>query len=165
MNVRALLLLLFVAGVASFAAINWTLFTTPASLSLLVTSVDAPLGLIMLCLVGVAVVLALVLAAHLKTTMLLEARAHSREMQVQRKLADATEASRLTEMQCVIELALQQNAQQIVDTRIALDQRIALLETNLRASVEESSNIVAAYIGELDDRLAPHSELARPPER
>lgn len=163
MNVRALLLLLFVAGVAGFAAINWTLFTSPASLSLMVTSVDAPLGLIMLCLVGVAVVLALVLAAHLKTIMLLETRAHSREMQVQRKLADATEASRLTEMQRAIELALQQNAQHIIDTRVDLGKRIELMEANMRASVEEGSNIIAAYIGELDDRLAPHPDLARPP--
>jgi hypothetical protein len=165
MKLFTLLLSLFVAGVAGFAALNWAVFATPVTLSFIVTSVDAPLGLIMLYLVGVAVALASALAAHMKTTMLLEARAHAREMQVQRKLADATEASRLTVMQHAIEIALQQHAAQIVDTRIDLGKRIDLMETNMRASVDEGSNVIAAYIGELDDRLARRPDLAAPTPR
>ncbi|GAC1406963.1 MAG: hypothetical protein NVSMB6_03920 [Burkholderiaceae bacterium] len=161
MKVRVLLLFLFVAGVGAFAAANWAHFTAPTSLSLVVTTVYAPLGIIMLCLTGAAVILALVLSAHLKTTMLLESRSHSREMQVQRKLADATEASRLTELQRAIELALQRNAQLTTDSRLALNQRIELAEANICASVEQGGNTLGAYIGELEDRLEQRSGNAR----
>lgn len=153
MNLLTWALMLYIIGVTVFAAINWASFTTSSSLSLIVTSVEAPLGLVMLCLTGIAVMLALLFAAHLKTAMLFESRKHSLEMQAQRKLADATEASRLTELQRVMEARLQENAEQRTAGQIDLTTRLALIEKNLQESIEQSGNTLAAYIGELEDRL------------
>ncbi len=153
MNARTVLLLVFVAGVAAFTAANWSLFTAPAALSLIVVSVYAPLGLVMLGLTGVSILIALAFAAQLKTTMLIESREHAREMQAQRKLADAAEASRLTQVQRALEAAVEQNAHYIAESRTDLNNRVALMELNLRTSIEASGNTLAAYIGELEDRL------------
>ena len=50
MRTRSSLVLLFVALIAAFIAINWSAVTTPTLLSLGITTFQAPLGLVMLCL-------------------------------------------------------------------------------------------------------------------
>lgn len=153
MNARTLLLLLIIAVVGVFAAINWSAFTAVTPLWLLFTTVQAPLGLIMLALTALVMLMALAFAAHLKTAMLLESRQHGREMQTQRKLADATEASRLTELQQALETGLRSQSEQLATVRAALVERMALTELTVQHQVEQSGNTVAAYIGELEDRL------------
>jgi hypothetical protein len=153
MNVRTLLLLLAVAVVGVFAAINWSAFTVVTPLWLLFATVQAPLGLIMLSVTALIMLIALAFAAHLKTAMLLESRQHGREMQTQRKLADASEASRLTELQQALESGLRSQSEQLSTARAALVERMVQTELTVQRQVEQSGNTLAAYIGELEDRL------------
>lgn len=98
MSVITILVLLVLVAIGTFVAVNWSLFLAPATLSLVVATVDAPLGLIMLGLMGVLTALFLVVLVALQTRVLLEARRHAKEMQAQRELADQAEASRFTEL-------------------------------------------------------------------
>jgi uncharacterized integral membrane protein len=124
MQPRTLILIVVLGLVVLFAAVNWSAFTAPTTLSLGVAQIQAPLGLIMLCLVAVLTALFLLYVVYLQTTVLLETRRHAKELQAQRELADQAEASRFTELR-------------------------GYLDTRLR----ELENSLSAQVGELRDRL------------
>ena len=153
MKIRTLLLLFVVLAIVLFAALNWTAITTPTTLSLLVTTVEAPLGLIMLGLLVLLTGLFTVFAGYLQTSMLLEARQNTKELQAQRRLADQAEASRITELQNLLNSALLKLEQQSLESRQANQARLDLLEQSLRAALAQEGTTLSAYIGELGDRL------------
>jgi len=143
--VRPLLFVLILAAIALFALANWGAFTALAPLSLGVTTVQAPLGLIMLGLVVFVCVLFTAWMITMQAAALLEARRQTKALQAQRDLADRAEASRFTE-----------------------------LRADLMARLDEMANANAAYFGQLEDRLeraqrlspqADSSELAPPMPR
>ena len=131
MKLRTLFLLLVLLVVGGFTALNWPVVLEPTTLNLGVATVQAPLGLILLGALVVLVVQFLVYVLYLQTTVLFDARSHAKELQANRKLADAAEASRFTE----------------------LTARIDKLEQGLRQAIEQSGNSVAAAVAEMDDRL------------
>jgi hypothetical protein len=135
MKAPTLLLLLVLAAVVLFAAVNWHAIVAPTTVSLLVTDIQAPLGLLLLGITVLITALFLIFVVYLQTTVLLDARRHSRELQTQRELADSAEASRFTEL------------------RSHLDTELRKLSDDVRATIEQSGNSLAAYIGELEDRL------------
>lgn len=153
MKVRTLLLLLVLLAIVLFVALNWPLIIAPATLSLLVTTVEAPLGLIMLGMLVLLTVVFGLFTGFQQTSILLEARQQARELQAQRKLADQAEASRITELQNLLNATLQKLEQQAQDSRQATNARIDLLEQNLRAALSQETSTLSAYIGELEDRL------------
>jgi hypothetical protein len=153
MNLRTVLFLLVLLLVGAFAALNWDAIIAPAPLSVLVTTVEAPLGLILLCMMALLAVVALGFALHIRTMMLVESRQHARTTQELRRLAEQAEASRLTELQHFLENELRNQTNQTAEVRADLLKRLDLVEHNLKASVEQGGNILAAYIGELEDRL------------
>lgn len=122
--VRALIFFLVLVAVGLFAAINWSVFTALTPISLGVATVQAPLGLIMLGLIGFLCVLFTVWVIALQAGSLRDARRQTRELQAQRDLADKAEASRFTE-----------------------------LRADLMARLDGSTNTVTAHIAELEDRL------------
>ncbi|HEX8011848.1 MAG TPA: LapA family protein [Casimicrobiaceae bacterium] len=136
MPLKSILLLLVLGALALFVIVNWTAFTTPTTLSLLVGSVEAPLGLIMLLIAGVLAAIFLGYAFYLQTTALLETRRMTRELAAQRQLADQAEASRFTEL------------------RTTLGERLDRLEQGLRTALDHAGNGLAAQIAELEDRIA-----------
>ncbi|QHJ00698.1 LapA family protein [Xylophilus rhododendri] len=150
---RTISLLVIALVIALLAALNWTTLATPTLVSLGVTSVTAPLGLLML---GLTVVLAIFFVAYvlaLQGSVLMENRRHNREMQTQRDLADKAEASRLAEMRAFLDAQLQQQA---LDARVARDgllARIDRLEKAVELRLEQSDNSTAAYLGQIEDRL------------
>ena len=119
MPLRTVLLLVLLLAVALFAALNWTAFLAPTTLSLGVTEVQAPLGLILLGLIAFLTALFLGYLVYLQTTVLMESRRHAKELQVQRELADQAEASRFTEL------------------RTHLDSRLDEIENSLGAQLGE----------------------------
>jgi len=153
MNIRTTLLLVLLAVIAAFSAINWNAITAPTALSLVVTTIQAPLGLIMLALAGLLAIASLAFTAHFKTAMLMESRSHGRDMQALRKLADQAEASRLTDLQRFLEGELRKQDERRTEVKIEVLNRLEQVEHNLRAAVEQGGNTLAAYIGELEDRL------------
>jgi uncharacterized integral membrane protein len=132
---RALSIVAVVVLIVVFAAINWSAVTAPTRLSLGVATVDAPIGLVMLALVVILCVLFATWAVTLQARAMAETRRHTKDLQAQRELADSAEASRFVELRA--------------DLLARMDQ----LEGQMRAALEESSNSLAATIGELDDRL------------
>ena len=142
--VRALVFFLVLVFIGLFALINWDVFSAVTPLSLGFTTVQAPLGLIMLGLVTFLCVLFTVWVISLQATALMESRRQTRELQVQRDLADKAEASRFTEL------------------RTELVARLDRLQSDARINVEQSGNAIAAQLGELEDRLE-RARLLSPP--
>lgn len=142
--VRALAFCLVLALVGLFALINWSAFTALTTLSLGFTTVQAPLGLIMLGFVAFLCVLFTVWVISLQAGSLAAARRQTRELQAQRDLADKAEASRFTEL------------------RTELLARLDRLQTESRIAAEQNANAVAAQLGELEDRLEREQRVATP---
>lgn len=155
MRIRSLLLILVLALIAAFTALNWDVFLTDTPLSLGVSTVQAPMGLIMLGLLIFVVAYCLVYVLYLQSNVLMDTRRNAKELQTHRELADKAEASRFTELRGFIEAGLKQGAEQNKAAQQALMARLEAMETTLRASVEQSGNSLSAYIGELEDRLTP----------
>ncbi len=129
--VRVLLFVLLVLLTGLFAAINWTAFTTPTTLSLWYWTVEAPIGVIMLVVLGVVLVGFTAWAISLQARALLDARRMTKELQAQRELADKAEASRFTELRNHFNIRL--------DT--------------LQREIEQQGNGLAAQIGQMEDRM------------
>ena len=141
---RAIVFVLLIALVGLFALINWGAFSALTSLSLGFTTVQAPLGLLMLGLVVFLCVLFTVWVISLQAGSLMDSRRQTKELQAQRDLADKAEASRFTEL------------------RTALMARLDRLQDESRLALEQSGNSVAAHIGQLEDRLE-RARLLSPP--
>ncbi len=148
MNSRTLVLLLIVAATAALAVLNWTALSEPSPISLGVTTVDAPLGLIMLGLTVLLGVFFIAYVLSLQGSVLLDTRRHTKEMQAQRELADKAEASRFTELRAFLENQHQQTQSQLMA-------RLDALESHLAARAQESDNSTAAYVGQLEQQLLP----------
>jgi hypothetical protein len=147
----ALLVILVVLGI--FTALNWSAFTAPTSLSLGVAHVDAPLGVVLL---GVIIALTALYALYLtwvETSALLEARRFARELQTQRQLAESAEASRYAELRAYLETELAALRALPEATSREVIARLGRAEDALRGEIERSGNTLAAYVGELEERL------------
>jgi hypothetical protein len=155
MRIRSLLLLLVLTLIAAFTALNWDVFLADTPLSLGVTTLQAPLGLIMLGGVIFVVAYRRVYVLYLQSNVLMDTRRTAKELQTHRDLADKAEASRFTELRVFLEAMMKQSAEQDKAAQQALVARLDALEHSLRTSVEQSGNTLSAYIGELEDRLTP----------
>jgi uncharacterized integral membrane protein len=128
----AVVILVALALLVLFAALNWNALTAPTVLSFFGATVQAPLGLILLVTAVAFALLAFVYGAVQRTAMLLEARRHAQALESQRRLAEDAEASRLTELRAEVQREF----------------------ADVRRTIEESANGLAATIAELEDRLA-----------
>ena len=143
-----------VAALALFAIVNWAAFTKPTTLSLLVGSVEAPLGLIMLVITGFLAAVFLAYAFYLQTSALLETRRMARELQTQRNLADEAEASRFTELRATLDVRFAQLDEALQTARTGGASDLARVTGELRGAFDQAINGVSAQIAELDDRIA-----------
>lgn len=162
MMVRTLLLLIVLLAIGGFAALNWSAFLAPSTLSLGVSTIEAPLGLVMLGLLGLLTVLFLVFEVYGQASALMDTRRHTRELQASRDLADQAEASRLSDLRVYLETEMKALASMHAESRGAMQARLDKLELDLRTSVEQSGNTLAAYIGEFEDRLERGAPAANP---
>lgn len=150
MSVRTVVVTVTFCLVMLFALINWSAFVAPTHLSLLVTSVDAPLGLVMLGITALiaAVLLSFVLKVHI--TALADSRKQSAEMRTQRELASDAEASRFTELQKYIETEIK-----------SLREAQETSARQLREDLTAATDTLAACVGEIDERL--ERQIPTPP--
>ena len=123
MSIRTLALVVLLALLAIFVIVNWTAFTTPTSLSLLVGTIDAPLGLLMLMVTALLGVVFLAYVVWLQTSVLLESRRLNRDLAAQRQLADQAESSRFTELRAHIDQSIAGLAAQIAEMDDRVDRR------------------------------------------
>jgi len=162
MKIRTLFLLIVIAAIAAFAALNWNAFMAKTSLSLGVAVVEAPLGLVMLGIVVFLAVLFLIFVVYLQTSFLLEARRNAKELQSNRELAEHAEASRFTELRGFLDAEMKKQADLDAQSRAAVLARLDQLDNDLRSSVEQTGNTLSAYIDELEDRLERAGAAPRP---
>jgi uncharacterized integral membrane protein len=153
MYLRTVLIVALLVAVAIFTAINWNAFVTPTTLSLVFATVEAPLGLVLLGFVAVLTLLFLVYVVYLQSSVLIESRRHGRELQAQRELADQAEASRFSQLHSFLDGELRRVAQKSEESKTAVLAKLEELERELRSVVEQSGNTLAAYIGEIEDRI------------
>ena len=153
MYLRTLLILTVLGVIAIFSALNWSAFIAPTVLSLGFTSVEAPLGLILLAIVALLTLLFLVYITYLQSTVLLESRRHARELQLQRDLAEQAETSRFNQLRSLTETELEKLAADIEQSKSLLLTRLEQIDRDFRAALEQTANSLAAYIGELEDKF------------
>jgi uncharacterized integral membrane protein len=150
---RTVFVLVVLALLGAFAGLNWSAFTAPVALNLLVARIEAPLGLVMLTVTGALTLLYFLFALWMETAALLEARRHGRELDAQRRLADEAEASRFAELRRYLEAELGRLRPLPDEAAQRVIARVDRVEDTLRAEVERAGNTLAAYVGELEDRL------------
>jgi hypothetical protein len=153
LRTQLLFVLVVLVVLAAFAALNWTVLAAPAPLNVLVARIEAPPGLVMLAVAIALTLLYLVLALGLETATLLETRRSTRELLAQRKLADDAEASRFTALRSYLEGELAQLKTRPDEAVRGVMERVAQVEQTLRREIQEAGNTLAAYIGEVEDRL------------
>ena len=103
MRMRTIFLIIGIVLVAGFAALNVDEFTRSSVLSLGFTTIEVPLGLVMLALLVVTLLVFLATTLYIQSTHLIETRSTARELTAQRELADKAEASRFTELRAYME--------------------------------------------------------------
>ena len=160
MRAKTIFLVLFIAVVAAFVALNVGEFTRASVLSLGFTSVQAPLGLVMLALLAAVAVIFLGVMIYMQSSNLLETRNYARELSTQRELADKAEASRFTELRHYLEAqtAAQQRREQAAEQ--VLGERFAAQNRVLMARLEQSDNTLAAHMGQLEDQTSGALKLS-----
>jgi uncharacterized integral membrane protein len=163
MRTRTIVLIVAIVLMAGFAALNMDEFTRPALLSLGFTTVQAPLGLVMLVLLAAALLVFLATTLYIQSTHLIETRQTARELHAQRDLADKAEASRFTELRNYLEAQTLAAQQREAANSTLLSERLAQTEQALAAKIEQSGNTLSAYIGELEDRLERRDGVQRAP--
>ena len=127
--------------------------TTPTKLSVIFTTVEAPLGLILLVVTGVLTLLFLIYLVYSQSSSLMESRRHARELQLQREIAENAEGSRFNQLRSFLEAELRELTDRSAESRAAILARLDQIDRELRATMEQSANTLAAYIGEVDDRM------------
>jgi len=136
-----------------FVLANWTALTAPATLSFVVFSFEAPLGLVLL---GIILVFAAFFVAYvliLRTTMLMDAHRYARELKAQQQLAEKAEASRLSELRKQLDYEFAQLREAADKSRVSFSTQVEGLEEALRNLIGETSRSQLAYIGEIEDKL------------
>lgn len=146
MSARTLFALLVLLLLVLFSWLNWGEITKPTSLSLGLTRVEAPLGLVLVVALGVVSLLYLIFTIGLETAALLEVRRYARELLHYKKLAEEAEQSRYTQLRSYLEAEFKRLAE-------AEKEEIRALEARLAETLEKHGNTLAAYIGELEDQL------------
>ena len=153
MRIRSILLLLGIVLTSALVALNLEEFNRLSPLSLGFTSVQAPLAMIMLGALAAALVIFLLFSAYAKSAYLTDNRRTSRELKSQRELADKAETSRFNELQQYLAAESHAMADREAETTLRLDERLARLQSDLESRIEQSTNTLAACIGELEDRV------------
>ncbi|MCU0810514.1 MAG: hypothetical protein MUE59_05670 [Thiobacillaceae bacterium] len=149
MNFIGIVILLALLLLAVFTLANWTVLSASSTLSFIVFDIEGPLGVILLGAMLVLVALFVVYALTLKTGMLMESRRHNQELEAQRKLAEAAEASRLSELRTQIE----REFAQLRDAIGGVDGRMDGHEQAMKQSLNEAANGLAALVAEMDDKI------------
>jgi biopolymer transport protein ExbB/TolQ len=131
----------------------------PASLNLGVSSVQAPMGLVLLGLLVLVLVVFLLSLVFSETSHLLEVRRLTRESAEQRKLADTAEASRFTELRHFLSAEIQATVARERELNERLQEKLDRVQNRLVESIEQTGNGLSASLGELEDRLERQGHL------
>lgn len=160
MRIRTIFLVISILLLAGFVALNIDEFARVSTLSLGVTTVQVPLGLVMLLLLVIATVVFLASTLYMQSKNLLETRNYARELNTQRELADKAEASRFTELRSYLEVQALAAQRREAAAATVMAERFAQQQQALLARLEQSDNAMAAYMGQLEDLMERRDGLS-----
>jgi uncharacterized integral membrane protein len=140
---RTILTLIFLVLITGLVVVNWGVFAAPVRVSLIVTTLEVPVGVVTLALCALTLLVFLGYASLWQGTLLMEFRRQARELQAQRTLAESAEGSRFTELAGLVREEFAKS-----------DRRLEAALEALRREFKDSENSIAATLGEMDDRLA-----------
>lgn len=162
MRAGTFFLMALVLLMAGFFALNVEEFTRVSTLNLGLSSVQVSLGLVMLSLLVLITAIFLANTFYIQSKNRRENRTHTRELSVQRELADKAEASRFTELRSFLEAQAEQEQQREVALSAVLEARFQAQEKILLARIEQLDQTLSACLGELEDRMVRGSSFAAP---
>jgi hypothetical protein len=162
MRARLVILVIAILLVAGFAALNWAevVRTSPLNFGLFV--MDAPLGGILLSLLGLGLVIYLISSGLLRSRMMITENRYTRDLQVQRDLADRAEASRFTELRQYLDTHFRENRQRDAVVSTEFEKNMLQGQRELRAQLEQMNRMLAARLGETDVRSDSRLERTDP---
>jgi DNA anti-recombination protein RmuC len=162
MRARLFFLVLAILLVAGFAAQNWSEFMRTSPLTFGVVEEQAPLGLIMLGALGVALLAFLLSSAMQESRMWLESSRHAKSLQAQRDLAEKAEASRFTELRQHLDDHLRENRQRESIAATEFEKAMVQSQRELRNQLDLINRTLDARLGELEGRLESRLERLQP---
>lgn len=167
MRSRAVLLVVAMLLLAAFAALNWSEIVRPAPLSFGVLVANAPLGLILLALLGLSIVVFAITAGAIRTASLMESRQHFKSLEAQRTLADKAEASRFTDLRTHLDTQLRELRDRDGLAATEFQRAVVDSQRELRTQLEQINRTLAARLNELehriDNRMGNANSVARAP--
>lgn len=153
MKVLGLIVMAIVICLSLLALLNWSALSAPTALSLGFTTVNAPVGLVMLTATGLLTATFFAFIVYQQATALMEARRAARDLHAQRELADKAEASRFTDLRAHLDGELRALADKTAAGQGELGARLARVEEAVVARLTEISNGLSAEVAEVDDKL------------
>lgn len=129
MRTRILLLVVAVIIVGGLALLNWPELVRPASINLVWRTVQAPLGLVLLALLGITVLAALVSGAALRAQHARHERHQAAALRAQRDLAERAEASRFLDLRQMLDQHMKQARERDQALAQQADQSLARART------------------------------------
>ena len=163
MRARLVLLLVAILLVAGFAALNSAEIMKPTPLSFGAFTTDAPLGAILLGLLGVALLVFLVSSAAANARMRTTENRYHRELQAQRDLAEREEASRFTQLRQHFDNHLRESRQRDALVSTEFEKNMLQSHRELRTQLEQLQHTLATRLGELESRLNGRLERVNAP--
>ncbi len=160
MRTKILFLIVSILLITGFTVLNIEEFTRISTLNLGFTTMQLPLGLVMLLVVVTIMLIFLVTALYMHSTNLMENRKYAKQLTAQRELADKAEASRFTDLRRYMESQAALAINRDSDTLAAIDSRMLKTEKLLLQRLEQSDNSNAAYWGQHDDALMRNERLS-----
>ena len=158
MNLRSVFLFVVLIFCAIFLVVNWGGIVTDVPVNLLYTEIEAPLGLILLLVLGFLVVLCLMYAFLQQASLALEMRRAHKELEDARQLAQRAERSRFVELHNELQKLVKDLQEESQTRHNSLLARFETLEERMRVNMHDTINSVSASVGEVEDRL---SQLVR----
>jgi uncharacterized integral membrane protein len=160
MRTQSLMVFLALLVLAALAALNLGALTQPSGVSLGWRQLaDAPLGLVVLGAAVLGLLLSLAGGAMDQRRQQLALRQALEEVQAQRTLANQAEGSRFTELQRHLDLQAQAAEHRAREVVAQLTERLDHMEKALHLQTDQVGNSLAAYIGEVEDRLERRERL------
>jgi uncharacterized integral membrane protein len=153
MRARLLILVLAILLVGGFAYQNWAEINRSSTLTFGVIQAEAPLGLILLTLLGIALLVFAAGAATMRTQNLVESRQHAKALHAQRELADKAEASRFTDLRQMLDGHLRESRQRETVLNTEMDKAMAQHQRELRNQLEQMYHLLTGRLSEIERRL------------
>ena len=154
MRARLVFLIAIVLLVAGFTAMNWTEILRTAPLSFGWRVIEAPLGLILLSLMGALLVAFLVGSAVQQSDILLQTHHHTKTLQAQRDLAERAEASRYTELRKQLDEHLRSNLEREAIAATEFEKSMVQSQRELRNQLDLMNKTLASRLDAFEGRFA-----------